>query len=231
MDPVNPPVYRPPRRSWAKKFASAARGCREGMRGQSSFVVHLVMAVAVVMAALLLGLSVTEWGLVVLCIDAGDHGRAVQQQPGDTGAGDRSSREFAAGQRAGYCQRRRVGGGGWSCRGRTARVRPACTTAGYGRWLIWRRGGTPAPSASQGETKSGRADWRARPQSSLDGPRRRYLLLAVRVLPAVGVGPFPAPSMLSSGIASPVTRGITPSHLSTVRRWITSRLTTLASSS
>ena len=68
MDSGNEPSYQPPPRSWAKKFADAAQGCRAGMRGQNSFVVHLVMAAAVIVAAFLLRLSVAEWGLVLVCI-------------------------------------------------------------------------------------------------------------------------------------------------------------------
>ncbi len=55
-------------RSWAHKFRDAFRGVRGGIRGQSSFRVHLFAAGAVVAAAAALGASLSEWCLLLLCI-------------------------------------------------------------------------------------------------------------------------------------------------------------------
>ncbi len=57
-----------PRRSWAKKFGDAFRGCQVGVRGQSSFLVHFLLAVAVLAAALVLRVGRLELCLLVLCI-------------------------------------------------------------------------------------------------------------------------------------------------------------------
>ncbi len=55
-------------RSWREKFGDAFRGLKEGVRGQSSFFVHLFAAAAVVTAAAILGMNRIEWCLLVLCI-------------------------------------------------------------------------------------------------------------------------------------------------------------------
>jgi len=49
-----------PRRSWAKKFADAFRGVKHGVRGQSSFYVHIVFAAAVVLCGIALGVQRIE---------------------------------------------------------------------------------------------------------------------------------------------------------------------------
>lgn len=58
------------RRTWRAKFADAFRGLMWGVRGQSSFAVHLPMAVLVVGLAAWLRVSRWEWGLLSLCIAA-----------------------------------------------------------------------------------------------------------------------------------------------------------------
>jgi diacylglycerol kinase len=50
----------PPKRSWFDKFADTFRGIGAGMRGQSSFGVHLWMAVAVVALARILRVSLVD---------------------------------------------------------------------------------------------------------------------------------------------------------------------------
>jgi diacylglycerol kinase len=57
-------------RNWFDKFGDAFRGVWAGMRGQSSFGVHLWMAVAVVALASILHVSLVEWCLLLLCITA-----------------------------------------------------------------------------------------------------------------------------------------------------------------
>lgn len=59
-----------PRRSWSDKLADSLRGIRTGIRGQSSFVVHLVMTAAVVLVAASLQVTRAEWCLLVMCIAA-----------------------------------------------------------------------------------------------------------------------------------------------------------------
>jgi len=63
-------TYDPDRRRWKSKFADAFRGISLGMRGQSSFRVHLVMATAVVLLAAVLRVGLIEWCLLILCIAA-----------------------------------------------------------------------------------------------------------------------------------------------------------------
>ena len=57
-----------PPRSWAKKFADAFRGLKQGVRGQRSFYVHFVLTAAVLAAAAALRVQRAEWCLLVLCI-------------------------------------------------------------------------------------------------------------------------------------------------------------------
>jgi diacylglycerol kinase len=62
------PVEARPRRSWPRKFGDAFRGLKRGIRGQSSFSVHLFFAALVVAAAIVLRCSLEQWGLLVICI-------------------------------------------------------------------------------------------------------------------------------------------------------------------
>lgn len=59
-----------PPRSWKAKFADAARGLAMAVRRQSSFVVHLSAAAAVVVAAITVGMNRIEWCLLLGCIAA-----------------------------------------------------------------------------------------------------------------------------------------------------------------
>lgn len=54
-----------PRRTWPAKFADAFRGLVTALRTQSSFAVHLLATVVVVIAAGVLHISATEWCLFV----------------------------------------------------------------------------------------------------------------------------------------------------------------------
>ena len=58
----------PVQRSWAEKFRDAFRGIGSGMRGQSSFRVHVAMAVAVIIAAGVVRCEIWEWCVLLLCI-------------------------------------------------------------------------------------------------------------------------------------------------------------------
>ncbi len=53
---------------WIQKFANAWRGIVIGVRGQSSFAIHLLAAVAVVALASWLRVSRIEWLILILCI-------------------------------------------------------------------------------------------------------------------------------------------------------------------
>ena len=57
-----------PERSWARKFRDAFRGVKEGVHGQSSFFVHFFVTAVVIAAGVVLGVSLEEWCLLVLCI-------------------------------------------------------------------------------------------------------------------------------------------------------------------
>ena len=57
-----------PRRSWVFKFHCAFRGIKLGVRGHSSFFVHFFFAALVVAAAVVLGCSLSEWCILLLCI-------------------------------------------------------------------------------------------------------------------------------------------------------------------
>jgi len=56
------------KRSWADKFRDAFRGVSEGVRGQSSFTVHVMMAAAVIVVAALLKAAVLQWCMLLICI-------------------------------------------------------------------------------------------------------------------------------------------------------------------
>ena len=55
-------------RSWSVKFAVAFRGLFRALRSQSSFGVHLPMALLVVTAAAILQATAVEWGVLLLAI-------------------------------------------------------------------------------------------------------------------------------------------------------------------
>jgi diacylglycerol kinase len=57
-----------PERYWSKKFRNALRGMKEGVRGQSSFFVHFFLTAVVVVAAVILQVSLTQWCILLLCI-------------------------------------------------------------------------------------------------------------------------------------------------------------------
>ena len=56
------------RRTWAAKFRDAMRGVRIGVAGESSFLVHGVATVVVLIAGAVLRVSQTEWCILALCI-------------------------------------------------------------------------------------------------------------------------------------------------------------------
>jgi len=56
------------RRSWKAKFGDALRGVKSGVRGHSSFFVHFFFAALVVATAIVLGCSLIEWCLLLVCI-------------------------------------------------------------------------------------------------------------------------------------------------------------------
>ena len=55
-----------PGRGWPEKFRDAFRGVKVGVRGQSSFFVHLFFAAAVIVAGVMLQVTQSEWCLLVL---------------------------------------------------------------------------------------------------------------------------------------------------------------------
>ncbi len=65
---MNPLHHEP--RTWRAKFRDAFRGIAYGLHDQSSFRVHLPVAAAVLVAALLLQVAPAEWCLLVLAITA-----------------------------------------------------------------------------------------------------------------------------------------------------------------
>lgn len=56
------------RRNWKGKFRDAFRGLWVGISRQSSFLVHVPVAAAVVAAAILLHVTPGQWCLLMLCI-------------------------------------------------------------------------------------------------------------------------------------------------------------------
>ena len=60
--------FQKPQSGWVGKFANAIRGIGQGISGQSSFLVHIVAAVAVVVMAAFLALPLEHWCLLLICI-------------------------------------------------------------------------------------------------------------------------------------------------------------------
>ncbi|GAB6167396.1 diacylglycerol kinase [Thermostilla marina] len=61
-----PPIK--PVRTWSRKFGDAFRGLWYGIAGQSSFLVHFVVAAIVVICGLVLRVSPIEWCLLATAI-------------------------------------------------------------------------------------------------------------------------------------------------------------------
>jgi diacylglycerol kinase len=57
-----------PSRSWNDRFRDAFRGIKAGVRGQSSFFVHLFAAATVIVAGAILRVTFYESCLLILCI-------------------------------------------------------------------------------------------------------------------------------------------------------------------
>jgi diacylglycerol kinase len=53
---------------WIRKFSVAARGVVYGVRGQSSFALHIPIALAVVALGLVLQCHLWQWCVLLLCI-------------------------------------------------------------------------------------------------------------------------------------------------------------------
>ena len=66
---MDDPLHQPSaRQHWQRKFSLAGRGVVAGMRGQSSFAVHVPVAVAVTFCAAFLRCTYQEWAILILCI-------------------------------------------------------------------------------------------------------------------------------------------------------------------
>ncbi|RMF37296.1 MAG: diacylglycerol kinase family protein [Planctomycetota bacterium] len=55
-------------RHWIDKFCNAFRGVGLGVHGQSSFIVHALAVVGVIVAAILLRCDVWQWSVLLLCM-------------------------------------------------------------------------------------------------------------------------------------------------------------------
>ena len=60
--------FDPRRNAWRDKFRWAARGLVQAMRSERNFRVHLAAAVAVVVVAAALRVTLVEWCVLALCI-------------------------------------------------------------------------------------------------------------------------------------------------------------------
>src|SRR5687768_1270757 len=60
--------YQPPPRSWFRKIAEAFGGITAGMRGEASFRVHWLAALAVAVLAFTLGVKKPEALVLVVCV-------------------------------------------------------------------------------------------------------------------------------------------------------------------
>lgn len=66
----NDPTEKTPgsRPHWDRKFATAIRGLKLGIRGHSSFSVHFFFAALVLAGGIILRCSLEQWCLLLLCI-------------------------------------------------------------------------------------------------------------------------------------------------------------------
>jgi diacylglycerol kinase len=62
--------FEPTKRTWGRKFRDAFVGIALGVRGQSSFRIHLLFAAAVIAAGAVVRIHRLEWCVVGLCITA-----------------------------------------------------------------------------------------------------------------------------------------------------------------
>jgi diacylglycerol kinase len=65
---VAPPPPERPRQTWRRKFAVAFRGIKLGVRGNSSFFVHIFFTALVVATAVVLRCDLLEWCVLLGCI-------------------------------------------------------------------------------------------------------------------------------------------------------------------
>ena len=67
--PTSAEIWEPAcRQSLRRKFGCALVGCKRGIRSESNFFVHFFISAVVIAAASVLGASLIEWSLLVLCI-------------------------------------------------------------------------------------------------------------------------------------------------------------------
>jgi len=65
---MSDPTHIRPERGWGEKFRDAFHGLNCGIRGQSSFFVHLFVTAVVIVVGASLHLDHVDWCLLVLCI-------------------------------------------------------------------------------------------------------------------------------------------------------------------
>ena len=65
-------MYSAPRKpqGWTGKFAAAFAGCKQGIRGQSSFFVHFFVIALVIVAGVIMRVNFLEWCLLAFCIQS-----------------------------------------------------------------------------------------------------------------------------------------------------------------
>lgn len=61
-------TIRPKRAVWRQRLVDAEGGFKLFLRGDSALFVHLFTGVSVIIGGLLVGLSVIDWAIVVLCM-------------------------------------------------------------------------------------------------------------------------------------------------------------------
>ena len=59
---------RPRRSAWRQRLVEAERGVTLGLRGDSTLFVHLFVGCVILTSAVVLGLSITEWALLILAL-------------------------------------------------------------------------------------------------------------------------------------------------------------------
>jgi len=59
---------RPRRSAWRQRLVEAERGVTLGLRGDSTLFVHLFVGCVILISAVALGLSITEWALLILAL-------------------------------------------------------------------------------------------------------------------------------------------------------------------
>ena len=65
---TTPRLFERPQRTWKRKFQDAFAGLGQSVHQQSSYRVHFLFAILVILLGVVLGMDCVRWSILVLCI-------------------------------------------------------------------------------------------------------------------------------------------------------------------